>query len=45
MVQPELPRQWQEILDVRTENEMIQSVRDYQDALNLSKNLLKIYTA
>jgi len=39
----ELPEAWQEILGVSTEEELYSSVRDYQEALELSKRLMESY--
>jgi hypothetical protein len=39
----ELPKDWQALLGVRAENELQQSIRDYQDALEVSRRLLEQY--
>ncbi|TFH50051.1 MAG: hypothetical protein E4G89_03930 [Methanothrix sp.] len=39
----ELSEEWQKILGVRTEEELYSSVKDYQEALELSKRLVESY--
>lgn len=39
----ELPEAWQEILGVSTEEELYSSVKDYQEALEMSKRLMESY--
>ena len=39
----ELPEAWQKILGVSTEEELYSSVKDYQEALELSKKLIEFY--
>lgn len=39
----ELPEDWQTLLEVRTEGELQDSVRDYQDALQASQRLMAQY--
>ncbi len=39
----ELPEAWQDVLGVRTQQELRKSVRDYQDALTVSQRLLGHY--
>jgi hypothetical protein len=39
----EIPCAWQDILGVRTEGELYSSVKDYQEALELSKKLIEAY--
>jgi hypothetical protein len=39
----ELPVEWQDLLGVKTQAELHQSVRDYKDALALSRQLLEKY--
>lgn len=39
----ELPEKWQALLEVRTERELEESVRDYQDALEVSRRLMEMY--
>jgi hypothetical protein len=39
----ELPDEWQKILQVKTEQELLRSVRDYQDVLDLSRTLIFTY--
>lgn len=39
----DLPAEWQEVLGVRTEMELRQSVRDYQDVLDMSQCLIEQY--
>jgi len=39
----ELPEEWKELLGVSTEDELYSSVKDYQEALELSKRLVESY--
>jgi hypothetical protein len=39
----EIPSAWQDILGVRTEDELYSSVKDYQEALDLSRKLIEVY--
>jgi len=39
----EFPEAWQEILGVSTEKELYSSVKDYEEALELSKRLVESY--
>ncbi|HZU69947.1 MAG TPA: hypothetical protein VFA09_21940 [Ktedonobacteraceae bacterium] len=41
----ELPNTWKELLGVNTQQELLDSVRDYKDAVQLSQQILRYYEA